>query len=418
MKIIVPMPIRILHAYRPMTRLLFILVFFSGLSACDTDAGRSTGTDAELAGSVDSGAEGMAAQAEADSQMTRGMLPGDAARRMGFSLERSLPLIYGLVHEDTELTALLEAYARKVLLAEGLETSEDLETVFAERDEKIMPHLQTLLEQTDGAFIDENWQALETEVNSIGISMTSSEGMFTGLTQTAMLKDQLESIASEPFRLYQDFLNADGNTHSGEYPFNNMAPYGELIRIGEQLKKQYPKNPYTLRIESRFFEALEYMTDIHLVHPGSGMKQQGPAMVFVGGTHTEAYPWITETGSREAFAKENAESRYSDVIQRILENPSEIGTESENLYVIVTAWAKTVENARQKVYANLSEGKDIPHYLEIRRGDGTDQYAIAYRFYEDEEKANTAIEEIQKRIPDAQLIFCSLKNGKLYQLGI
>ncbi len=407
------MPIRAI--FPPFSSLYLLLILCCGLAACGSETGNGAISDSGIAQGQDTGTDGDL-DVLADSQMTRGL--DAAARRMDFSLERSMPLVYGLVKKNAAMTQQLEPYARKVLLSEGLETPQSLEAVFAERDDKIIPGLQAVFEQADGTFIDENWQALEAELNTVGISMTSAEGMFTGLAQAPMLEDLLKSLASEPFRLYQAFLNADAYTRSGEYPFNDMQPYGELVAIGEQMKKQFPNNPYTQKIESRFFDALEYMTDIHLVHPGSGMKQQGPAMVFVGATHTDAYPWITETGSRERFAKEHAESKFSDVMQRILENPSEIGTESENLYVIVTEWAETRENARQLVYNNLSAGKDVPHYLEVRRGDGTDQYAIAYRFYEDEEKANKAFEAIQRRIPNAQLIFCSVKGDKLYQLGI
>ena len=408
-----------IQAIFPLSSSLYLLLILCcGLVACGSDTGNGATSDSGIAQGQDMGTDGEA-DTLADSQLTRGLGPAEAARRrMDYSLERAMPLVYGMVKQDAAMTRQLDQYARKVLLAEGIDSPESLEAVFAERDDKIIPGLQSIFERADGMFIDENWQALELELQSVGISMTSAEGMFTGLVQSAMLEYLLDSLASEPFRLYQDFLNADAYTRSGEYPFNDMQPYGELVMIGEQMKKQFPNNPYTQKVEPRFFDALEYMTDIHLVHPGSGMKQQGPAMVFVGATHTDAYPWITETGSRERFAKEHSESKFSDVMQRILENPSEIGTESENIYIIVTEWAKTREGARQLVYKNLAAGKDVPHYLEVRRGDGTDQYAIAYRFYEDEEKANKAFEAIKRRIPTAQLIFCSVKGDKLYQLGI
>lgn len=414
-KTVLSMRIHLVSSPCSARNLLMILVLCCGLAACDSGTGGSDAAQDELSEEMSAAAMADSGNA-ADSQMTRGMLPS-AARRMEFSLEGYLPMVYGLIKDDKGMVEMLDPYARKVLMRE-VATSEELEAVFAQRDERIIPDLESFLGQADAEFIDENWEGLDTELNSIGISMTSAEGIFTGLTQAPMLSEQVASIASEPFRLYQDFLNANAYTQSGEYPFNNMEPYGELVRIGEQLKKKYPENAYTQKIESRFYDALEYMTDIHLVHPGSGMKQQGPASVFVGGTHTESYPWITEMGSREQFAKEHAESRYSDVMQRILENPSEVGTESETLYLIVTEWAKTKENARTKVFDNLSDGKDTPHYLQIRRGDGTDQYAITYRFYEDEEKANKAFEAVQQRMPNAQLIFCSVKGDKLYQLGI
>ena len=55
--------------------------------------------------------------------------------------------------------------------------------------------------------------------------------------------------------------------------------------------------------------------------------------------------------------------------------------------------------AGPRVYTHLTNGEDVPHCLRIRRGDGTDKYAISYRFYEDEGKAEAALSKAQKRIP-------------------
>ncbi|MEO1450986.1 MAG: hypothetical protein AAFV07_15760, partial [Bacteroidota bacterium] len=98
-------------------------------------------------------------------------------------------------------------------------------------------------------------------------------------------------------------------------------------------------------------------------------------------------------------------------------NTSSIQSKPENIYVIVTEWKDTQETARQRVHQHLDQGEDIPHYLRIRRGNGEDQFAVAYRFYDDASKADAALSKIQTRVADAQLIFCSVKGETLYELG-
>ncbi len=42
---------------------------------------------------------------------------------------------------------------------------------------------------------------------------------------------------------------------------------------------------------------------------------------------------------------------------------------------------------------------------------------IAYRFYEDGEKAATALDKCKEEYPDAEMVFVSVKGDELYQLG-
>ncbi|MEL6133486.1 MAG: hypothetical protein AAFR59_09005, partial [Bacteroidota bacterium] len=50
---------------------------------------------------------------------------------------------------------------------------------------------------------------------------------------------------------------------------------------------------------------------------------------------------------------------------------------------------------KQRVIYHLNRGVDIPHTLKIRKGDGTDRYAVAYRFYESEDLAEQAFQKIE-----------------------
>ena len=89
----------------------------------------------------------------------------------------------------------------------------------------------------------------------------------------------------------------------------------------------------------------------------------------------------------------------------------------KNIYIIITEWVDELVQARRTVAKHLAEGEDIPHYLKIKRGDGKEYYAIAYRFYDDGDKAAAALEKIRKNVPNARMIFVSVKGDELYQLG-
>ncbi|MEL6652378.1 MAG: hypothetical protein AAFQ87_16370, partial [Bacteroidota bacterium] len=272
--------------------------------------------------------------------------------------------------------------------------------------------LQSLIENQDEEWIYQNNQRLETELNRLGLTMLSAEGMFIGLGNAPLLNELVESKGSDALKWYLRFVYASDESANGEYPFLNMKPYGDMIVAAEKLKELSP-NPYYEKVESEYKRALLSMTDIHRV--GAPNARTEEKQLLVGGVNTEMYPFATDAKSRRAFA-EGAQSQYSELLTKILSNVSEMSEEPETLYIILTEWVDGEEMAKNRVFAHLESGEDIPHYLKIRRTNGSDAYAIVYRFFEDAEKAEAAISKIEQEIPTAELRMISVRNGDLYAM--
>lgn len=386
-----------------------VLFFISSLFLAGCDNFLSSNTSSEEAEAV--AAEEMPAS---DSMTTRGM---PNARMAGFSFDRYFPAIYKLIYTDPALLQKMSVYAEKVSKKEEIRTEKDLLAIFAMRDSLLESSLYDAIAEVNGyANGTEDDGGLYDELSRLGIQITSAEGTFTGLGPASFLEDKLTEVGSEALRVYIDFLVADANSASGEYPFVNMEPYRQMVEAGEKLNKLQP-NAYYAKIEERFYQALENFTDIHKVVPPGTARQDNSSSTMVGGVNVESYPYVSETTTLEDYAKSNQSSPYAKVAAKILENMSEMTAHPENIYVIVTEWVTDEDMAKRLVFSHLRKGQDIPHHLQIQRGDGKDYYAIVYRFYEDSDKATAALEKIEKEFPQAQMIFASYKGGKLYQLG-
>ena len=345
-----------------------------------------------------------------DSMRTRGLAPASNARMANFSFEKQFPLLWNLVKSDAAMLAEIESFAAKVVNPGSLRTESELLQVFEERDE-LITHFQPFLENQDEDWMYQNWQSLEAELNQIGLSMQSAEGMFIGLGKSELLPGAVADIGSDALKWYLKFIYARDESQNGEYPFMDMSPYPDMLEAGEKLRALQP-NPYYSKIEEDFHQAIISMADIHSVS-----SPEGRGNVFVFETNTEYYPFATEVETRQQFAAQRSEdSPYPGVMRKILNNMSEMSERPEHLFVIVTEWVDDAAMARSRVSELLMDGYDIPHRLEIRRPNGTDQYAISYRFYEDGEKADAALELIQKDFPDAELFMVSVRGNKLYQM--
>ncbi|MEZ4828823.1 MAG: hypothetical protein R3C61_21430 [Bacteroidia bacterium] len=383
--------------------ILLPVVFLLLLSGCGNSGSHST-----------SEAEAAEEMPEGDTMRSRG-LPN--ARMASYSFDRYFPAIYNLIKNDAALVSAMSAFAEKVVNASSIQTEKALLAVFATRDSLLESSLYDAIADVNGyADGTEDDGGLYDELGRLGIQITSAEGTFTGLGPSSFLEDRLVAVGSPALKAYMDFLVADANSRSGEYPFANMEPYLQMVEAGEKLTELQP-NPYFAKIEQRFYEALENLTDIHRIVPEKNARQENSTFTMVGGTNVETYPYVSETNTLKAFSRDSASSPYAKVGAKILQNMSEMTVNAENLYVIVTEWVTDEDMARRRVYTHLRKGEDIPHHLQVRRGDGKDYYAIVYRFYEDSDKATAALNKIEKIYPQAQMIYASFQGGKLYQLG-
>jgi hypothetical protein len=325
----------------------------------------------------------------------------------------SLPALYRLLAGDALLRADLEAYASQLARKEGLAGEADFRRLFETRD-KLADRLGPVFESQGGDLSPEAYDALEKELNRIGLSQITAEGQVLGVTLHPLLQAEMEAACGKPFVAYMRFRHADAASMSGEYPYLDLKPYQDMARSGWELI-QLKDQLYFPKIEDRYYRAVEAITDVHMVvNPEAGSRSVGT--MIVGGVNTDAYPGATDFKARQQVARDTQEP-LAQAMRKILQNPSEISETPEAIYLIVTEWQEEAAAARRKVNGYLVQGVDVPHYLKIRRGNGRDHYAITYRFFENEEKANAAMELAKKQFPDAELIYVSVRGEDLYEMG-
>ncbi|MEM6346480.1 MAG: hypothetical protein AAF927_21500 [Bacteroidota bacterium] len=344
-----------------------------------------------------------------DSMSTRGL---GANARLGFDFAGQFPLLDSLSQFQSEGRRLIGSFVAAVVQAQSIETSEQLEALLFERRDQAREQLQSLIENQDRQWLDQNYDTLEDELNRLGMSMLFAEGMFIGLGNTTLLTELVESKGSDALKWYLKFIYASDNSANGEYPFLDMSPYSDMILAGEKLQSLEP-NPYYRKIEDQYHRALLCMADVHRV--GSPNARTDEKQLMVGGINTENYPFATGFESRKVFAQANS-SRYSPIMAKIMTNMSEMSEDPEHLYIIITEWVDGEELAKSRVYSHLEAGVDIPHYLKIRRSNGADAYGIVYRFYDEAEKAEAAISKIETEIETAELRMVSVRSGELFEM--
>ncbi|MEM7511229.1 MAG: hypothetical protein AAF388_09885, partial [Bacteroidota bacterium] len=218
--------------------------------------------------------------------------------------------------------------------------------------------------------------------------------------------------ASSELQLYESFQDSRTLSSSGEYPYMNMAPFMKMVQVGHQLRQSGEGEEFASLVEEDYRFALETVTDIHMV------EDQGHQSLLVGKTYTDFYPYAGDISGIQNYLKENEDFPFHAAVSKIVENPSVMTARPENLYLIVTDWVETEEEAKENIYQYLSSGKDIPHYLPVIKGDGKEQLALVYRFYEDAEAAQQAMDRCESANISAEAVMVSMKEGKLYQLGI
>ncbi len=387
----------------------FSLIILMSMGACKESpqqAGANQGSQSESAGQDPSTARRVA---PADSQRSRGLTAA-----VEFDFDAEYPEVSGLAQSEPALYENLIAFATTVSQPQLITTEQQYQSLTAMRDAQIIPALESKILNEDIQDFD-RMSRLEDELNRLGMTLMTAEGMILELGKAELLPEVVAQVASPAFKAYLDFQNASSNAHSGEYPYMDMGPWQELVVSGERLRAMPDNEPYWSEIQEEFEGALMAVADIHLVK--SSNAREGEGTPLVGSINTDFYPYAAEIESLKDFGQRYPESTIGKTVQRIALNPSTMGEASENLYVILIEWIEEEEAAQRKVMRYLSDGEDIPHYLPVVRGNGKVQYAVSYRFFEDADKADAALEEIQKTHPEAQLIFCSIKGEKLYQLG-
>ncbi len=351
-------------------------------------------------------------QSSEESTRTRNLTATDS---VGFSFEKKFPQLYQLLKDYPEVLEKVSQYAKKAIYREEVSDEEDLLALMEKRGNEIIPLISPYFENMDPAVFQQKFDVLNAELFKLGIQMTTAEGMFTGLGPSKMITPNLRvqqmntSQGFDAIQNYDAFTDAMTHSMSGEYPFLDMEPYFNMLASGEQLRNAENARVYYAKVEENFRRALEVLTDIHVV-TNEGAR--------IGGIHTEAYPYTCNLEQMQSLLNKYQKSAYYSVIQNILEYPSEITSRPETIYLIVTEWAENEQIAREKIFKYLTNQQDIPHYLAIQSGDGSTEYAVIYRFFENEKQANQAMELSKDKNIDGEMIMVSVQGDKLYQTGI
>jgi hypothetical protein len=391
---------------------LALAIWMGGGMACQQathSEAEAEALETDIASSAADSEEATETESDSTRMRTRGLAP---AMSGPFDFATMFPLLHNMVKDEVTHLALVRGYARKVMSPETISSAEELEKLLDVERTRVQERLLYFLENQDAIWLDENWQKVEAELNQLGLAMQSAEGMFTGLGLSPVLEEKVASLGSDALQWYLRFIYARDESASGEYPFQNMEPYGRMVVAGKKLQDLQPRSYYE-KVEESYHYALQSLTDIHKVIDNSARQPQ--TTVVVGDINTDFYPFATEMESRSRFAK-SAESGLEQTMGKILENMSEMSARPEHIYVIVTEWMTEEQKARRRVYQHLEAGEDVPHVLAITRPDGTKQYAVSYRFYEDAEKAEAAMQTCEKKFAGAEFLMVSVRNGEMFQL--
>ncbi len=390
----------------------FVIASLFLLASCASDSTQTqqagTNTDANQETSAEENPD------PGSNQRTRGLNQVDGVNSQDIPFDQQFPALTRVFqNESALLSALMDFYA-SVSESSTIQSEQDLANVLQVRDSAMIPRIETALMTIDADnSLYEKYDALQAELQQLGMQMTFAEGMFTSIGPYQFLEAEIDQYASKAFKLYLEFNQAKTASYNGEYPFLNMGPYLEMIQVGEQLAA-IQGNQYFDKIRKDFEQSLLYVSDVHLVDDPTA---RGESSLFVDGINTEMYPYMTEKESRVAYANETSGSPFQKAVEKIMANPSTMSTKPEALYLVVIEWANDETVAISRVTSHLRQGEDIPHHLEITLSDGTKKYAIVYRFFEDVGKAEEALSSIEGDFPDADLMMVSVKGESLYQIG-
>lgn len=314
------------------------------------------------------------------------------------SLKEKLPELNKIFADKPELAKMLAGYAAFVLKPDAITTESRLKVIFQLRDSVIkeinepvsdyMTHAEQNQTPTD---------KLIAELKSVGMQGIYAEGMFVALTAAPMLESKISKIASEPFKLYIQLMQQHFDSMGGEYPYMNLTKKMKTLQIGEQLRKKYPDSEYVRESYEPFAEALRTLTDVHR------LSFKAHAQYIIGSVSTDFYPTGTEPENYKKFIAEYPQSRFNEVVKKIVSDMSDIRMNPEGhfdrLYLVVTDEPRDFETGQKMVFDYLLNGTDIPHLIPVKQS-----FFVVYRFYSDEAKAIQALDTIRKAKPGAKIV--------------
>lgn len=329
-------------------------------------------------------------------------------------IRNQLPNIYSLISSNSEHVMLLERFAAKFFGDSRFYDDKKWISLFDMRDKELSPALHYYFEDMNESLWEKRFPAYENELAKIGLQFIVAEGMYIGLGPKSMGKELMRTMASVHLQQYEQFIDASTRARMGEYPYQNMGPYFDMLQIGEVFLKKGDSqlDLFAEKISDDFQSALATVTDIHIC------KENNQKPFFVGDLNKDYFPYSTYIDDHKAFVKSNPNSKFAPIISKIIEQPSSFSQRTENIYLIVHSWEGSRNEAKDKVHRLLLSGMDVPHALPVVQGDNKIRYAVTYRFFDEERLAEKAMDACKGQGIEATMIFTSLRKGKLYQLGI
>lgn len=307
-----------------------------------------------------------------------------------------------------QLRALIDAIENK----EDIKTLEEVEKVFSHRDNLI----KLLMADDDFNTYMEEGDRLYEEFESLGIHIIEAEGLFFGLDKANLFEDIIEKVADEPYILKNKIDNLYAASHGSEYPYLDLSEEMQIIPLAEKMLLNYPDHKYNIEIAKILENALNPLTDVHLV-------KSSHKSYIVGGYAIGEYPGATDIKYHKEFVEKNEKSKFADVIDKIVKSISVMGkSEFDSLYFIQVPDLSTTDSifADEKLNTALFNlqgsispltantkylwlGIDIPHSFYLRDGDETNK-VIVYRFSTEKENLVESLTNIQAIIPSAELV--------------
>jgi len=311
-------------------------------------------------------------------------------------------------------------YAERVLRPDWIKTDEDLNLIFKEREALIKKFngsepLGRFLSDVAGIGPTSDWEKYDHEFGLIGINTVFAEGMLAGFAEGPILEGTILRVASEPYRLYINLVDAYARSYGSEYTYMDLEPEIEAIEIGESLIASFPESKYIDSTKRILYKSLFPLTDWHVLLPDDLTlveKSDYHPFCIVGDLDKETYPCWTDIGEPKRFLDFYPKSRFHDVVARIVEEPSEIGR-SKSVHLVIVDECPDEESAQNLILNYLLNGIDIPHLIKL------ESYAVVYRFFSDPEKARRALERIRKTKPGASIreVIPRITNRRSIQKG-
>ncbi len=317
----------------------------------------------------------------------------------------SLLLVLSSRHPD--FGKALKAYDLALADSGKYRRESEVMEVFRLRDSVIKAGAR-LTDEINEDLLWQSFDALNSSFERRGITLITVEGFLVDFGPAPVLQAAIRRTASQPLMAYDRFLYAESMAQGGEYPFTDLSPTLTLVLEGEKLKN-LPPNPYFPRIESAFREALQRFVDFHYV-VSEGAEPE-PRLI---GVSTETYPYLAETGTYRRFISQPSRSPYHKVVREMFTNPSEIHLENDTVYVVQVGAIMEENAARTQLFAYLDKGISVVHNLVVTQPDGEPGYVLAYRFFWNKARAQAALTEALKSVPEARLVPYLIQDQALF----